>query len=124
VWLFLLPPEALSEDEQVVVRQLAGVSPDLERASELAQAFVHMVRDGAPAACVPWLTAARASGVPDLVTFAAGLEHDHAAILGALSLPWSQGQVEGFVNKLKTLKRQMYGRAKLDLLRQRVLHAA
>jgi transposase len=124
VWLLLLPPEALTEDERQATGQLTAASPLLQRAYELAQAFVHMVRDHAPDALAPWLAAARASGVSDLVTFAAGLEQDRAAILAALSLPWSQGQVEGFVNKLKTLKRQMYGRAKLDLLRQRVLHAA
>ncbi len=104
--------------------QLRAASPDLEQAYELAQAFVHMVRDRTPDALAPWLAAAGAGGVPDLVTFAAGLEPDRAVILAALSLPWSQGQVEGFVNKLKTLKRQMYGRAKPDLLRQRLLHAA
>jgi transposase len=114
----------LTQEERQAVSHLTAASPDLQQAYALAQAFVQMVRDRAPDALAPWLAAAGASGVPDLVTFAAGLEQDRAAILAALSLPWSQGQVEGFVNKLKTLKRQMYGRAKLDLLRQRVLHAA
>jgi transposase len=124
VWLFLLPPERLRDEEQMAARQLRAASPDLEQAYQLTQAFVHMVRDRVPEALAAWLTAAAASGVPDLVTFASGLEQDRPVILAALSLPWSQGQVEGFVNKLKTLKRQMYGRAKLDLLRQRLLHAA
>jgi transposase len=124
VWLFLLPPERLTDEERLAASQLRAASSDLEHAYQLAQAFVHMVRDRDPEAFGPWLAAAGASGVPDLVTFAAGLEQDRPVILAALSLPWSQGQVEGFVNKLKTLKRQMYGRAKLDLLRQRLLHAA
>ena len=78
-------------------------SPSLEQAYALAQAFVHMVRVRAADALAPWLSAAAASGVPDLATFAAGLEQDRPAILAALSLPWSQGQVEGFVNKLNSV---------------------
>ena len=54
----------------------------------------------------------------------AGIRRDEAAVRAALELPWSQGQVEGQITKLKLLKRQMYGRAKLDLLQQRLLHAA
>jgi transposase len=83
-----------------------------------------MVRDRAPEALVPQLGAEGASSVPDPATFATGLEQDRPVILAALSLPWSQGQVEGFANKLKTLKRQMHGRARVDLLRRRLLHAA
>jgi transposase len=54
----------------------------------------------------------------------AQLQHDEAAVRAALSLPWSTGPVEGHIHRLKLIKRQMYGRAKLDLLRIRVLHAA
>ena len=57
-------------------------------------------------------------------TFAAGLEHSAAAVRAALTTPWSNGQTEGQVNRLKTLKRPMYGRAGLDLLRRRMLLAA
>jgi transposase len=56
--------------------------------------------------------------------FATGIINDVAAVRAALSQPWSNGPVEGQVNRLKMLKRQMYGRAKFDLLRSRVLHAA
>ena len=55
--------------------------------------------------------------------FAAGIERDYAAVRAALSLPWSNGQTEGQVTRLKLVKRQMYGRAKFDLLRQKVLHS-
>ena len=58
----------------------------------------------------------------DLQRFAAGLEADLSAVRPAFSSPWSSGQVEGQINRLKYLKRQMYGRAKLDLMRIRVLH--
>jgi len=60
--------------------------------------------------------------VPSLASLATGLQHDYAAVHAAFSLPWSNGQVEGQVNRLKCIKRQMYGRAKFDLLRLRVLH--
>jgi len=56
--------------------------------------------------------------------FATGIINDVAAVRAALSQLWSNGPVEGQVNRLKMLKRQMYGRAKFDLLRSRVLHAA
>lgn len=99
----------------------------------LIQRFVDLVRDAgitdkrpSPGADAfdAWLTDAGDCSVRAVVTFAAGLEHDGAAVRAALTLPWSNGQTEGQVNKLKLLKRSMYGRAKLDLLRQRLLLAA
>jgi transposase len=69
-----------------------------------------------------WLTGLRACAVLELRRFAAGLLTDHNAVRAAVSMPWSRGQVEGQINRLKLLKRQMYGRAKIDLLRFRILH--
>lgn len=69
-----------------------------------------------------WITEARASGVEDLVRFAIGLLPDFPAIQAGFILPWSQGQTEGQVNRLKMIKRMLYGRAGFDLLRQMVLH--
>jgi transposase len=60
---------------------------------------------------------------PDLHSFARGLRHDHDAVVNGLTLAWSSGVVEGNVNRLKMLKRQMYGRASFPLLRKRVLLA-
>jgi transposase len=71
-----------------------------------------------------WLADARHSGIGAVATFAAGIEHDGAAVRAALATPWSNAQAEGQITKLKLLKRSMYGRAKLDLLRQRLLLAA
>ena len=71
-----------------------------------------------------WLADARRSGVRAVETFAAGLEQDGAAVRAALATPWSNGQTEGQVTRLKLMKRQMYGRAGFDLLRRRVLLAA
>ena len=71
-----------------------------------------------------WLIDALRSGVAEFQSFANGLTDDLQAVKAALSYEWSNGQVEGRVHRLKMIKRQMYGRAKLDLLRARVLHRA
>jgi transposase len=71
-----------------------------------------------------WLIEAKSCGVHAIETFAVGFEQDGAAIRTAPTTPWSSGQAEGQITKLKLLRRSMYGRAKLDLLRQRLLLAA
>ena len=71
-----------------------------------------------------WTEQAKASGVPELKGFAAKLLQDIEAVVAGMILPYSQGQTEGRVNKLKFIKRSMYGRGKFDLLRQRVLYAS
>jgi transposase len=71
-----------------------------------------------------WQQAAEASAVPELRAFAASLQRDEGAVRAALTLGWNSGQVEGQVTKVKLLKRSMYGRAKFDLLRRRVLLAS
>ena len=68
-----------------------------------------------------WL--GRAAAIPALRSFAAGLRRDEAAVRAGLTLPWSNGPVEGAVNRLKLIKRSGYGRSGFDLLRARVLHA-
>lgn len=59
-----------------------------------------------------------------IASFARGLRSDYAAVAAALREPWSNGQTEGQINRLKTLKRQMYGRANIDLLRARLVAAS
>jgi transposase len=81
-----------------------------------------LLRQHLPALLPGWLTALTGSGVKELQAFAVGIDRDYDAIRAALELPQSNGQVEGQVNRLKTLKRSMYGRAGLGLLRARVLH--
>ena len=71
-----------------------------------------------------WTDQAKASGIAELKAFAVKLLHDMEAVVAAMVLPYSQGQTEGRVNKLKLVKRSMYGRGKFDLLRQRVLYAS
>jgi transposase len=84
-----------------------------------------MVRGRQAADWNSWLEQSQAETAPEeLRIFAKGLQADEDAVRAALESPWSNGQVEGQVNRLKTLKRQMYGRAKFDLLRKRFLHSA
>ena len=71
-----------------------------------------------------WLKNALSCGVKDFETFAMGLKREQSAVEAALTLPYSNGQTEGQINRLKLIKRSMYGRANFDLLRQRVLGAA
>jgi transposase len=83
-----------------------------------------MVRERDPAALDPWLAAVADSGLSELQSFATGLQQDRQAVDAALATEWSNGQTEGQVNRLKTLKRSMYGRARVDLLRKRLLYRA
>jgi transposase len=121
---FLLgkPAEKLDEDEKKIVQHLCQTSNQINTAHELAQSFQKMLRERIADEFENWLGAAEHSSVPGMKNFAAGLKRDYQAVKMALSQPWSNGQVEGQVNRLKLIKRQMQGRAKLDLLRQRVIH--
>lgn len=83
-----------------------------------------MVRERTAEGFATWLDRAATSGIPELQSFVAGLERDKAAVAAARSLPIRNGQVEGQVNRLKLIKRSMYGRANFDLLRERVLSRA
>ncbi len=112
---------SLSGADQRFVRTLTALSPDIRLAADLANDFARLVRERDADALDPWLNRARAAA---LAGFAAGLSQDIDAVRAALSLPWSNGPAEGQVNRLKTIKRNMYGRTKFDLLRNRVLHAA
>ncbi len=111
----------LAEPDRSYVERLLALSPALATARDLAQRFGALVRARAADALTPWLADAEHS---ELRGFAAGLHQDEAAVRAALTLPWSSGQVEGQVTRLKLVKRQSYGRAGLDLLRARLVHAA
>lgn len=103
---------------------MRGACEDVVAAYPLARRFVRMIRLREAEAFDPWLEAAEASGVADLQSFAVGLGRERKAVQAALTLPYSNGQTEGQINKLKSIKRSMYGRANFDLLRQRFLNAA
>jgi transposase len=123
-FLFLRAEDDLVANEQQDLAKMQVAEPALARLYRLTQDFIQMVRERRGAALDTWLEAASASGLPALQRFVQGIRQDEAAVRAGLTLPWSSGQVEGQVTRLKLLKRQMYGRAKLDLLRQRVLLAA
>lgn len=118
-FLFSLPVE-LEEDQRSVVERLLTCEP-LRHAQELVHAFRTMVRTRQGETFGPWVERVRLSGLTNLMSFAKGLEREGSALLAALTLPYSNGPTEGAVNRLKTIKRQMYGRANFDLLRIRVL---
>lgn len=116
-WMVLKqPPEALAYLEEVARR-----CPEITATGAVAREFVRMVREHDSSAWTAWLQAANAT---KLARFANDLRRDEAAVLAALRVSWSNGSTEGQVHRLKLIKRQMYGRAKFDLLRLRVLHAA
>jgi transposase len=121
-WM-LLRSEQLKDEEKKVVDDLCLFLPEVRRAQELARGFWGIVRERKADELRAWLIDALQSHLPEFMNFANGIMQDLEAVKAALSYQWSQGQVEGQVNRLKLLKRQMYGRAKLDLLRTRVLHA-
>ncbi len=113
----------MTEDDRALWEQ---VRQHEERAwvQGMVAQFAAMVRGRQVDAFDPWVVDCRAGSVPELRNFAASLEKDGAAVQAALVLPWSNGPTEGHINKLKLIKRAAFGRMKLDLLRQRVLHAA
>ena len=90
-------------------------------AYDLGQRFTYMVRERQSESLLPWLEDVAESRISALTGFAKGVKQDLAAVINALSLPWSNGQTEGQVNRLKLITRQMYGRSNFDLLRRRVL---
>jgi transposase len=116
--------DRLPEEEQAYLGRLCDQEPTIALAYELAQKFADMARKRMGQGFDAWLTRASTSGIPELERFARGLTDDRAAVEAGLSLEWSNGQTEGQVNKLKLLKRSMYGRANFDLLRLRLLYAA
>jgi transposase len=119
-WLLLRPSSEHTTVESVIYSQIYQ-DATVRHVQALVQQFQKMIRERAPEALVVWMAACEQSGIIELQTFAAGLAQEEASIRAALSEVWSTGQVEGQITRLKLLKRQMYGRAKFDLLRQRVL---
>lgn len=123
VWWFVRSPTDLEEEKQSQLSLLRQTSPTADCTYVLVQEFVQMLRKREGHRLAAWLERARASQIPELRHFARGIERDQAAVVAGLSLPQSNGVVEGFVTKLKLVKRSMYGRAGFGLLRQRMLHS-
>lgn len=107
--------------EQQWVQAIMKDQPDIATAETLSQSFRDMMKNRKAGELDTWLESAETSGIPELNGFAVGIRRDHAAVAAGIEKPWSNGQVEGQVNRLKMLKRQMYGRSGFLLLRRRVL---
>lgn len=123
-WLLLRGEEELDEAQRDTLRKLLTAPSDANAAYPLVRDFLPMLRERKGEELEAWLDRARSSGVREIESFAVGLRRDEAVVRAGLTLPYSNGQTEGQVNRLKLIKRQGYGRANLDLLRQRVLRAA
>jgi transposase len=121
-WM-ILQPEKLDDRQRSIMEKLCQLFPQIEKAKELAQEFTRIVRKRSADQYNEWLRSAMQSKLKEFLSFARGLSEDQQAVTNALRYEWSNGQLEGQVNRLKLIKRAMYGRAKFDLLRARVLHA-
>jgi transposase len=113
-----------SAEAQTYLDQLCQMDARITRAYQLAHAFLAIVRERRGRDLEAWIIAATDSGIDVLARFARGLREDLAAVTAGLTLPWSNGPVEGQITRLKLLKRQRYGRASSALLRQLILQAA
>ena len=120
-WISLARPEQLSVQETRLKALLPTAHPDIAQALRAAQHFARLIRERLVDEFTPWLQATLTSAVKEVCGFGRGILRDEAAVRAALTFPWSNGMLEGHVNRLKFLKRQMFGRATFALLRFRVL---
>jgi transposase len=120
-WLLLRDAEKLEAEERAFVEHLVEMSPEIAEAQILAREFNRILKQRDREALPSWMERMSQSRIGEMKSLASGLERDRAAVAAALEYEWSSGPTEGHINRLKTLKRAMYGRAKFDLLRIRVL---
>jgi transposase len=123
IWLLARPSKNLKADERRDLQEVCQASQELAALHTLAQSFGQIVRKREGHRLQEWMKQVEASSFRHVKRFAAGLQRDKEEVLAGLTLVYSNGQVEGQINKLKLIKRQGYGRAGFPLLRQRVLHA-
>jgi transposase len=122
-WLVLRRETQRTAAETQQLTALRAQQAEVAEAIDLAQDFATLVRQRQPTQLDPWLKRATTSAVDAVRRFATGLYEDYQAVKAGVTLPWSTGPVEGHINRLKMLKRQMFGRARLDLLRRRFVLA-
>ena len=122
-WLLLRELADGCDEDRRLLQALCDRCPEVGRAANLARSFASIVREQRASELDGWIARTAETGTPrEVRAFAKGLLKDESAVRAALSLPWSNGQVEGQINRLKLIKRMMYGRGGLELLRRRVLH--
>jgi transposase len=117
-------PDRLDPDDHTTLKGILARSPELDRLATHVADFARMLTKLEGHRLPAWIAAVEADTLPPLASFARTLRRDLAAVTAGLTLPHSSGAVEGNVNRIKMIKRQMYGRASFDLLRKRVLLAA
>jgi transposase len=122
--LFVQRPEQYTDEQVAYLAQLCESDATIATAHRVTQDFLCMVRARQGERLDAWIEVAAECEIAELRRFALGLRDDYAAVRAGLTRTESNGQTEGQINKLKLVKRAMYGRGKFDLLRQRVLHAA
>ena len=113
--------EKQTPEDLAIVQRLTNECSDIASASEIARTFAKMVCQRQASEYEEWRRTVDEAKVPELSSFADSLNRDRDAVIAALTLLWSNGPTEGHVNRLKTVKRQMYGRAGFDMLQKRVL---
>jgi len=123
-FLFVKQHDTLTPTQQHALEHICQASDEMKQTYELSQQFVSMLRKRQGEHLDGWLEHVREYGPRELAGFASGIRRDYLAVRAGISRDESNGQVEGQITRLKLIKRQMYGRAKFDLLRLRVLHAA
>ena len=121
-WI-LTPPGDLAHDDRAALAQITARCAELQTTRALVRDFADMLCHRHGERLEAWASQAEASPVSELRGFSKGLRKDWAAVTAGLTVSYSSGPVEGHVNRIKMIKRQMYGRAKPDLLRKRVLLA-
>ena len=114
-------PEKFTPEQQVLFDRLVKCCPDLLPIRKIALAFRDVFANSDSAALLSWIQDTKKCRFGPLVRFAYGMQKDITAVTAAVETPWSNGQVEGQINRLKAIKRQMYGRAGFNYLRARVL---
>jgi transposase len=115
-------PDTLSEDETLQVKKILHRSDPLTTTDRQVREFAKMLTQRQGQRLGEWLHDVETTGAPALRSFAAGLRNDLDAVTAGLTTNYSSGAVEGTVNRIKMIKRQMFGRAKFDLLRKRILN--
>jgi transposase len=120
-WLILRRRSELDDAERVLLTDLCRRSSELAISRRLAQQFMVLVRDRRGNQLESWIAEVQSTGPPELRGFSRNLNRDWQAVHAGFTVHWSSGPVEGNINRLKLIKRQMYGRGGFDLLRKRVL---
>jgi transposase len=122
VSLLLRRRENQTKEQKQALAQMGLVHPEITLVMQIVDRFLKMLRTLQGDQLEDWMQTAQQSNIREMQNFTEHLRRDQQAVQAGLTLNWNNGVMEGHVNRLKCLKRTMYGRAQFDLLRQRVLY--